>query len=119
MVILLVVRILLQPVTARVLQPGDPAAVWVALQHKGAIIVTDDDIGQPVAVYVHGDDGYGGVEVCDFILGPCLWRGQSRLTSTRGTRGHTSGRFFGWGDAVMVGFGDGVVKELDYTRPQT
>jgi hypothetical protein len=60
--------------TSRVLQPGDPAAGRIALEHEGPIGMADNDISKPVASDVHATYGYGRVKFANLVLGPCYAR---------------------------------------------
>lgn len=97
MVVCWILRVFLQAIPTRILEPGDPASVRVTLEHEGAIIMTDKHVGQAVAADINGDHGHGSVELRNPVLGPCydmlvpLTKHQSSGRSTHYPRGHLEG----------------------------
>lgn len=45
-------------------------ALWVALEHKWAVVVTDDEIHEAIARDIAGCNGDRGVKFADFVLCP-------------------------------------------------
>jgi len=70
MVVCRILAVLLQAIPAWIFKPGDPSSVRIALEHKGAIVMTDKHIGQAVAADISGHHGHRRVKLGDFVLGP-------------------------------------------------
>jgi len=58
-------------VTAGILKPGDMASLGIDIEHKGAIVVRQDDVGEAISGNVLGDDSDRRVKGADGMAGPC------------------------------------------------